>query len=50
MIAPEEGGSSGPSSRSAPPDTAVPSGGADGFAPGQAERRIERTASLTLAA
>jgi hypothetical protein len=49
MIAPEEGGSSGPSLRSAPPDTAVPSVG-EGFAPGEAERRIERTASLTLAA
>ncbi|MBA3421308.1 MAG: DUF4349 domain-containing protein [Thermoleophilaceae bacterium] len=49
MIAPEEGGSSGPSLRSTPPDTAMPSDG-DGFAPGEAERRIERTASLTLAA
>jgi hypothetical protein len=56
MIAPEEGGSSGRSLRSAPPDPAVPSEGdglvapRDGFAPGEAERRIERTASLTLAA
>ena len=49
MIAPEEGGRSGPGLRSARPDTAMPSD-ADGFAPGQAERRIERTASLTLAA
>jgi len=56
MMAPEEGGSSGRSLRSAPPETAAPSEGdalvapRDGFAPGESERRIERTASLTLAA
>lgn len=49
MIAPEEGGRPRPGLRSAPRETAVPSD-ADGFAPGETDRRIERTASLTLAA
>ncbi|MDQ4072316.1 MAG: DUF4349 domain-containing protein, partial [Actinomycetota bacterium] len=57
-IAPEEDGGSGPGVRSSPPNTAVPSKdlegvtppGTDGFAPGENERRIERTAWLTIAA
>ncbi len=50
MVAPGEGGSSASSPRSAAPQAVEGLGapGADGFAPGQAERRIERTASLTL--
>lgn len=53
MIAPESSGDSGDSSSrgASPTETTVPPSGEDlGFAPGEPQRRIERTASLTLAA